>query len=79
MNEQPRLVYRFEKNSREQVRATLTEWGGHTVADLRVWIGQGADAHATRKGLTLRVEHLPELQRAVDALTAALEAEGAAP
>lgn len=72
---EPRVVYSFTKNTREQVRATLTEFGGHDVLDLRVWVGQGDEARATRKGLTVRVEDLPELRRAVEALTAAVEAE----
>jgi len=64
MNPEPRVVYAFAKNSRDEVRATLTEYGGHPVVDLRVWVdGPDDKSRPTRKGLTLRVEFLPELRR----------------
>jgi Transcriptional Coactivator p15 (PC4) len=80
VNSEPRTVYRFEKNTREQVRATLTEFGGHPVADLRVWVGASdGEPQATRKGLTLRVEQLPELIKAVEALIQAEAGKEASP
>ena len=38
MIDQPRDIYRFAKNSRGELRATLTEYGGHLVVDVRVWV-----------------------------------------
>ena len=73
MSDEPRVVYSFAKNTREELRATLTQHGGHDVADLRVHVAD----RPTRKGLTLRVIDLPELRNAVDALIAAVEAEEA--
>jgi hypothetical protein len=75
VTDEPRIVYTFRKNSREELRATLGEFGGFAVASLRVWIVP-ADGRTTPtptpKGLTVRVEHLPELRRAVEALIAAV-------
>ena len=59
----PRVVYAFAKNTREEVRATLTGFRGWPVADFRVWIND----RATPKGLTVRPEMLGELRRAVEA------------
>lgn len=73
MSDESRVVYAFAKNTREEVRATLTTWQGYRVADLRVWADNANDEPvATRKGLTIRVEHLPELREAVEALLAAV-------
>ena len=74
MSSKPRIVYVFAKNSREEVRATLTEYGGHLVVDLRVWVdGPGDQPQPTKKGLSLRIEQLPELGRAVEKPIAASE------
>jgi len=76
-----RIVYSFEKNSREQVRATLGEYEGRAVASLRVWYD--ADEYSesgetvykpSRKGITLARNKLPELLAAIEAL---IEAEAA--
>jgi hypothetical protein len=72
MSDECRPVYTFGKNTREQVRATLGEYGGFAVASLRVWVrGPGSDYRPTTKGITIRIEHLPELRRAVEALITA--------
>jgi hypothetical protein len=70
-------VYTFAKNTREEVRATLTSFRGERVGDLRVWVDSSHDQpRPTKKGLTLRVEQLGELRRAVDALIAGAEEDG---
>ena len=74
MSPEPRIVYSFAKNSREEVRASLDEWGGHQLAHLRVWVdGPDDQPQPTKKGLSVRVEQLPELRRAVEKLIAASE------
>ena len=71
-----RVVYTFPKNSREEVRASLTTYRGHRLADLRVFVADEDDVdHPTRKGIAVRVEDLPKLLAAVEAL---IEAERAA-
>lgn len=70
-----RTVYVWAKNSREEVRATLKTWKGHELADLRVWMADDDDVdHPTKRGLALRVDDLPKLREAVEALIAAVKA-----
>lgn len=68
------VVASFSKNSSEEVRAQLTSYRGYDLIDLRVWAlrGEGLEGIATRKGLTLSIELLPELKKAVVALEKAL-------
>jgi len=68
-------VYKFSKNSREEVRASLSTWQGHDLVDLRVFARKsGGDFVPTRKGLTIARELVPELLRAVEALRRELDA-----
>ncbi|MFC1799405.1 PC4/YdbC family ssDNA-binding protein [Candidatus Eisenbacteria bacterium] len=70
-------VHKFQKNAREEVRFTLVEYKGIDCLDIRCYItpvtptDQG-EVTPTRKGLTLRVEHLDELERGIKRLKAAL-------
>jgi hypothetical protein len=73
MSDEPRIIYEFQKNTREVVRASFVTFGGHELADLRVHVA----GQPTKKGLSLRLEHLPDLRCAVNALIAAVEAEEA--
>jgi len=65
-----RLIAEFEKNSMEKVKVNLQEWHSQTYLDLRVWVaekaGQEGAECATRKGITLNVELLPELRAAIE-------------
>ena len=65
------VVHAFKKNRREEVRATLDVFKGVSVANVRIFVGDSeGEMRATPKGITLRVEQLPELRQAVDALIA---------
>lgn len=69
------VVYSWPKNSREEVRATLSTFKGRQLADLRVYRADENDVdRPTRKGLAVRVEDLPKLLEAVEALIAAEQA-----
>ncbi len=70
MTPEPRVVYSFRKNSREEVRASLETYRGHLVADLRVWAAddEGDGDHPTRKGICVRVDDLPKVLEAVQRL-----------
>ena len=49
--------------------ATISTFKGHRIADLRVWTGDENDVnHPTKKGLALKVEHLPRLLQAIEKL-----------
>jgi len=59
----------FRKNALEEVRAALTRYRGYHLIDLRIWTEKKTGEFvATKKGLSLKVELLPELKRAVTAL-----------
>jgi Transcriptional Coactivator p15 (PC4) len=75
--DQDTIVYCWPKNSREEVRAMLTTFKGHRLADIRVYAASDDDDgdHPTRKGIAVRVEDLPKLLEAVQAL---IDAERAA-
>jgi hypothetical protein len=63
------LLYEFEKNAAERVRAELTNWNGRDVLNLRVFFDAGSgtpDWRPTKKGLTIRTELIPDLKKAVD-------------
>ena len=48
------LVAEFEKNARERVRVSLTEYGGHRLLDLRAYYQDATGEWRPGKGLTLR-------------------------
>jgi hypothetical protein len=67
-----RLVAVIPKNKVEELRVSLPRFKGVELIDVRTFaqFGSGEEAkRPTRKGITLKIEHLPQL---IDALTAAL-------
>jgi hypothetical protein len=81
MNEtKQRLVASFDKNSAEVVRVHLQTWKSQRYVDIRVWAqarpGDGeAAAQPTHKGITLNIELLDELRKAIDSVFAEIELE----
>jgi len=78
METEQRLIASFQKNSAEVVRVYLQTWKDQRYVDIRVWSqarpGDGeAAAHPTYKGITLSVELLENLKKAVDKALAAVE------
>jgi len=68
-------VYAFMKNAREEVRATLGNFRGHRIADVRIYVERSdGEIVPTRKGIAVRIDELLELQAAVDALVEAVRA-----
>ncbi|MGH2354089.1 MAG: transcriptional coactivator p15/PC4 family protein, partial [Chloroflexota bacterium] len=64
----------IRKNSVEVVRVALREYQGRRYLDIRLWYwsedGPEETLRPSRKGVTLRVEQLPELRDALDTLGA---------
>jgi len=61
------LIDEFDKNAREQVRVSLTEYQGHDLVDLRVYYQDDkGQFRPTRKGLCLSFDTLPRLKTAVE-------------
>ena len=70
----------FRKNARESVVLRLDIVKGHEVADVRIWTSTHAgEMVPTLKGITLRIQQLPELADAVATLTAEAKAKGLLP
>ena len=59
------LIAEFVKNSRERVRITLTEYGGHKLLDMRAYYEDATGEWKPGKGLAIRRELLPELRKAL--------------
>jgi hypothetical protein len=77
-NESQRLVGQFHKNSEEIVKVNLCKWKGRDFVDVRIWHLEnpretGAEI-ATKKGLCLSVDLVPDLiaglQAAIDSTSA---------
>jgi hypothetical protein len=62
------VIATLDKNSRERVRVALDTYRDTRLIDLRIVVdlsgSSGIDA-PTKKGISLRVEFLPELRRAL--------------
>ncbi len=58
-------IGRIEKNAREEIRASFSEFKGHQLIDLRVYAVDGDDASPTKKGIAVKVDKLPELARLI--------------
>jgi hypothetical protein len=70
-------IAKFDKNSIEVVVITLNEWKKELYFDIRIWLkgdpGHDGAEQATKKGICLNVELLPDLRRALDELERRLE------
>ena len=67
-----RVVYRFAKGSRCEVRAVIRPWEGQELAELRVFLRKGDGGWLpTRRGVSVPVERADELLAAAQALAEA--------
>ncbi len=72
-----KLIATITKNKTEEVRIGIGKFKGHALVSLRVWTDQyqGDERVPTKKGISVRVQVLPELIAALQkAETAAREA-----
>lgn len=68
MSEQ-QFLHSFPKNAEEEVRFSIREYKDRRYLDLRLWyLAKEGEYHPTKKGLTLGVEFLPELRRALESV-----------
>lgn len=67
------IVANLPKNTREAVRVELTEFKGFRLLGIRVWTTEG---RPTAKGLTVKVEMLPELVKALQTAEALARSAG---
>ena len=68
------LIAKFEKNSFEEVRISLTNFKGKDLIDLRVYYrpDDGEEMLPTKKGITISLEKFSDLKNAILALEKAL-------
>jgi len=71
------LVYKFAKNSFEEVRVSIQEYKGRRYLSLWVWFKNDEDNwQPSKKGLNLSLDLLGDLKKAVDATAAKIVFEG---
>lgn len=63
-----KTVATFQKNKFQEVRIGIREFKGNDLVDIRTWtMTQGAtEMVPTAKGVTINVQLLPELKKALD-------------
>ena len=68
------VVHRIRKDAKQEVRIALSEYKGHRLVDLRLFIrNKHGEWIPTQKGCTVPVGLFAELELAVDKLRHALE------
>lgn len=75
----PIVIASLFKNAREQVRICLDSYQGVDLIDMRITVELGETAGVrtpTKKGLSLRVEQLPDLIAALQKAQVAAQSEG---
>jgi len=58
------LIGSFPKNDREEVRVSISKFKGHLLVDARIWAQNYREPDKyvpTSKGLSIKVEKLPDL------------------
>ena len=68
--ENQKIIDSFNKNSVEEVRISLNKWKNQDYIDIRVWTSLNSDDSEkkipTKKGVTLNVDFIPNLQKALE-------------
>ena len=69
------FVHTFHYRRGEQVQMALREYKGKRYLDLRIWFqSKNADAYRpSRKGISLNLENLPQVQRGMDEIARAAQ------
>ena len=63
------LIHEFKKNAQEKVILAFTEFRGKKLIDLRVYYDASKteeDWRPSRKGVSVRLEALPDLKEGID-------------
>ena len=69
-----KIIGSFRKNCFEEIRLTIGKFMDADVIDLRTWSSKKNNIFArTLKGITLRVEQLPELKKLIEEVEAFLK------
>lgn len=65
-------IYTISKSGSEEIRISLNEFRGLTYIDLRVFYRSPKGFLPTKKGITLKREHAPDLIQGIAELASAL-------
>lgn len=66
MEKEAEIIYEWEKNKREKVRVSLSEYKGKKLLDIRVWyLDENNQYSPGKKGISLGLEQLPFLEEAI--------------
>ncbi|MBW1974446.1 MAG: transcriptional coactivator p15/PC4 family protein [Deltaproteobacteria bacterium] len=77
MATEPKVVYSFQKNALEEVRASVTTFKGKNYLDIRVYYkADDGEFKPSRKGITLATSLIDDLEEAVKKLREALDEAG---
>ena len=70
-----KTVAAFKKNKFQEIRVGVREFKGNDLIDIRTWtMTQGSnDMVATAKGVSMNINLLPELKKAIDEVEKALK------
>lgn len=69
------VVHTFAKNRFDEVWTYLQPYRSRELAHIRVMtLGDDDEMHFTARGISINIKYLPQLQEAVTALVAAVEA-----
>jgi hypothetical protein len=67
MSDNAQLIHAFPKNPLEEIRVSLTVFKKKQYIDLRVYFkGDDGEYRPSKKGLTLSLDLLPDLEEAVE-------------
>lgn len=74
-NKEQEIFVEFEKNSRENVKISLSEFKGKKLVDLRIWyFDKGEDTYKpSKKGLSVSLEKFAELKDALNKFESMIE------
>ncbi len=73
-----KTVYTFQKNKFQEVRVGIREFKGNDLVDIRTWtMTQGSNEMVpTAKGVSINVQLLSELKKALEQVEKELKASG---
>jgi len=76
-----KLISKFEKNASEEVWVQLREFRGHQLLDIRVHYrpDEGGDARPTKKGISVSINLIPKVLKAIQDSLSALQEAGIQP
>lgn len=74
---EPKLIHSFPRNPLEEIRASITEFKRRQYVDIRVYYKDDAgDFLPTKKGITIGIDLLDDLEAAIRMLRDAVEKLG---